>query len=59
MEVGGIFDLGFLLTRYINIDLRVVQSFTNILNKALVPEGRFQKANLLSFYTMAGICFLF
>lgn len=59
VEVGGIFDLGFLLTRYINIDLRVVQSFTNILNKALVPEGRFQKANLLSFYTMAGICFLF
>jgi hypothetical protein len=59
VEVGGVFDLGFLLTRYINVDIRVVQSFTNILNKALVPEGRFQKANLLSFYTMAGVTYLF
>ena len=59
VEVGGVFDLGFMLTRYINVDIRAVQSFTNILNKALVPEGRFQKANLLSFYTMAGITYLF
>lgn len=59
VEVGGIFDLGFMVTRYINLDIRVVQSFSNILNKALVPEGRFQKANLLSFYTMAGVTYLF
>ncbi|MCQ2055782.1 MAG: PorT family protein [Fibrobacter sp.] len=60
VEVGGIFDLGFMVTRYINLDIRVVQSFSNILNKALVPpESRFQKANLLSFYTMAGITYLF
>ena len=59
VEVGGVFDLGFMLTRYLHADIRVVQSFTNILNKALVPEGRFQKANLLSFYTMAGVTYLF
>ena len=59
VEVGGVFDLGFMVTRYINVDIRVVQSFTNVLNKALVPEGRFQKADLLSFYTMAGVSYLF
>ena len=60
VEVGGIFDIGYMLTRYINIDIRVVQSLSNCLNKALVPpESRFQKANLLSFYTMAGVTYLF
>jgi len=59
VEVGGALDIGYMLSRYINIDIRVVQSFTNLLNKALVPEGRFQNANLKTFYTSLGVNYLF
>lgn len=59
VEVGGALDIGYMLSRYINIDIRVIQSFTNLLNKALVPEGRFQNANLKTFYTSIGVNYLF
>lgn len=59
VEVGGVFDLGFIATRYINIDVRVMQSFSSLLNKTLVAETVFMDSSLLTFYVMAGITFLF
>ncbi|WP_407444070.1 outer membrane beta-barrel protein [Fibrobacter sp.] len=59
VEVGGVFDIGFIATRYINIDVRVMQSFSSLLNKTLVAETVFMDSSLLTFYVMAGITYLF
>lgn len=58
MEVGGAIDLGYMLTRYVHINIRFVQSFTNLLNKTLtVPP--FDNSNLMTFSATAGISYLF
>lgn len=59
VEVGGVIDVGFIASRYINLDIRVVQSFTSLLNKTLVAETVFMDSSLLTFYVMAGVTFLF
>ena len=60
MEVGMALEGGYMLTRNVHLNLRIVQSFTNLLNKALSSsEPSFDKSTLLTFYTNAGISFLF
>ena len=59
MEVGGAFDIGYILTRWVHIDLRVVQCFTSLLNKTLVAEEAFYDSSLNTFYTTIGVSFLF
>ena len=59
MEVGGAFDIGYLLTRWISVDLRVVQCFTSLLNKTLVAEEIFYDSSLNTFYTTVGVNFMF
>lgn len=59
MEVGGAFDIGYMLTRFVHIDLRVVQCFTSLLNEALVAEPRFYDSKLMTFNTTLGVSFLF
>lgn len=59
MEVGGVFDIGYMLTRWVHIDLRVVQCFTSLLNKTLVAEESFFDSSLRTFYTTVGVSFLF
>ena len=59
MEVGLAIQGGYMLTRNVHIDLRVVQSFTNLLNQGLTVEESFMKSTLLTFYTNVGISFLF
>ena len=59
MEVGGAFDIGYMLTRFVHIDLRVVQCFTSLLNEALVAEEMFYDSKLLTFNTTLGISVLF
>lgn len=59
MEVGGAFDVGYQLTRFVHIDLRVTQCFTSLLNDALVAEERFFDSNLLTFNTTLGVSYLF
>ncbi|MCF0223982.1 MAG: outer membrane beta-barrel protein [Fibrobacter sp.] len=59
MEVGGLFDIGYMIGRFIHFDVRVVQCFTSLLNKTLVAEEQFYESTLNTFYTTAGISFLF
>ena len=59
MEVGLAIQGGYMLTRNVHIDLRIVQSFTNLLNQGLTVEESFMKSTLLTFYTNVGISFLF
>ena len=59
MEVGGALDLGYMLTRWVHVNLRVVQCFTSLLNKTLVAEEAFYDSSLNTFYTTVGVSFLF
>jgi hypothetical protein len=59
MEVGGAFDLGYMLTRWVSVNVRVVQCFTSLLNKTLVAEEAFYDSSLNTFYTTLGMNFLF
>lgn len=59
MEVGGLLDFGYMLTRFVHIDLRVVACFTSLLNDALVAEELFYDSKLNTFYTTFGVSFLF
>lgn len=59
MEVGGVLDLGYMLTRWVSIDLRVVQCFTSLLNETLVAEEAFSDSKLNTFYTTVGVSFMF
>ena len=59
MEVGGAFDIGYMLTRWVSVDIRVVQCFTSLLNKTLVAEEAFYDSSLNTFYTTLGINFMF
>ena len=59
MEVGVAIEGGYMLTRSVHLNLRVVQSFTNLLNQGLTVEPSFTNSTLLTFYTNVGISFLF
>lgn len=59
MEVGGALDLGYMLTRNVHLNLRVVQCFTSLLNKTLVAEPSFYDSSLNTFQTTVGVSFLF
>ena len=49
MEVGGALDLGYMMTRNVHLNLRVVQCFTSLLNKTLVDEPTFYESSLNTF----------
>ena len=59
MEVGGALDIGYMLTRWVSVDVRVVQCFTSLLNKTLVAEEIFYDSSLNTFYTTLGVNFMF
>lgn len=61
MEVGGAFDIGYMITRWVHVNVRVVQCFTSLLNKTLLGEDarEFDESSLNTFYTTAGVSFLF
>ena len=59
MEVGLALEGGYMLTRNVHVNLRVVQCFTNLLNQGLTVEQSFTNSTLLTFYTNLGITFLF
>ena len=59
MEVGGALDIGYMLTRWVSVDIRVVQCFISLLNKTLVAEEAFYDSSLNTFYTTLGINFMF
>ena len=60
-ELGAAIDLGYMLTRWVQLNLRLVQGFTNLLNPTLMSAGEtaFKDSNFLTSYASIGICFLF
>ena len=58
-EIGGAFDVGFMLTRWVHFNVRVVQCFTSLLNATLNAERSFEDSSFLTFYTTAGISVMF
>ncbi|MCQ2105066.1 MAG: hypothetical protein MJZ26_04660 [Fibrobacter sp.] len=59
MEVGGALDIGYMLTRWVSVDIRAVQCFTSLLNKTLVAEETFYESSLNTFSLTAGVNFMF
>lgn len=59
VEIGGIFNLGYNITNWMAVDVRVVQSFLNLLNESNVAETSFTDAYWMSFYTTLGVAFMF
>jgi len=58
-ELGAAVDLGYMLTRWVQLNLRLVQGFTNLLNQTLNAETAFKDSNFLTSYASLGVCFLF
>ncbi|MBQ3716428.1 MAG: hypothetical protein IJM92_07315 [Fibrobacter sp.] len=58
-EVGGAIDLGYMFSRYVHLNIRVVQCFTNMLIPARTYQPEFRESTLLTFYTTAGINIFF
>ena len=48
-----------MLTRWVQLNIRLVQGFTNLLNQTLNAERSFKDSNFLTSYASVGICFLF
>ena len=59
MEAGLAIEGGYMLTRNIHLNLRIVQCFTNLLNQGLTVEPSCTNSTLLTFYTNVGVSFLF
>lgn len=60
VEVGGALDLGYMVSRYVHLNIRVVQCFTSLLNQTLSdPKRGFRDSSLLTFYATGGISIFF
>ena len=55
-ELGAAVDLGYMLTRWVQLNIRLVQGFTNLLNQTLNAEASFKDSNFLTSYASVGIC---
>lgn len=60
-ELGAALDIGYMLTRWVQVNIRAVQGFTNLLNPTLASGGekKFADANFLTTYVQAGVSMLF
>ena len=59
VELGGVFNVGYAISRWLIADIRVVQCFTNLLNEDAIAESSLSKAHLYTFYTSLGLTFVF
>jgi len=59
MEVGAALDVGYMLSRWVSMDIRAVQCFTSLLNKTLNSEPTFEDSSLNTFYVSVGMSFMF
>lgn len=58
-EIGGALDIGYMFSRYVSVNIRVVQSFTNLLINARCSQKEFMDSSFLTFYTTGGINIFF
>ena len=59
VELGGVFNVGYAINRWLIADIRVVQCFTNLLNEDAIAESSLSKAHLYTFYTSLSLTFVF
>lgn len=59
VEVGGALDFGYMFSRYVHLNIRVVQCFTSLLNQTLVAQKEFMDSTFLTFNLSAGINIFF
>ena len=60
-EMGAALDLGYMVTRWVQLDVRIMQGLTNLLDKILISGGEnaFRESNFLTTYATVGLTFLF
>lgn len=58
VEVGGLFDIGYVVNRWLVVDLRVVQNFTNLLDLDLIAESALMNSKLYTMHISLGATFL-
>ena len=60
-EMGTALDLGYMVTRWVQMNIRIVQGFTNLLDKILISGGEtaFRESNFLTTYATLGFTVLF
>jgi hypothetical protein len=58
VEIGGLFDLGYVVNRWFMVDVRVVQNFTNLLDLDLIAESTLMHSKLYTMHVTLGVTFL-
>ena len=60
-EMGAALDFGYMVTRWVQLDVRIMQGLTNLLDKILISGGEnaFRESNFLTTYATVGLTFLF
>ena len=58
VEVGGLFDLGYTVNRWLVMDLRIVQNFTNMLDLDLIAESALMHSKLYTMHITLGATLL-
>ena len=58
VEIGGLFDIGYIVNRNFMVDLRVVQNFTNLLDLDLIAESTLMHSKLYTMHVTLGVSFL-
>lgn len=58
VELGGLFDIGYVVNRWIVVDLRFVQNFTNMLDLDLIAESPIMHSKLYTMHASLGVTIL-
>ncbi|WP_298767718.1 porin family protein [uncultured Fibrobacter sp.] len=58
VEIGGLFDIGYTINRWLIVDIRVIQNFTNLLDQDLIAESALTRTKLYTMHVTAGITLL-
>lgn len=57
VELGGLIDIGYPITRWMIVDLRIVQNFTNMLDMDYIAESKIMGSKLYTLHTTLGLFF--
>ncbi len=58
VEIGGLVDIGYVVNRWLVLDLRVVQNFTNLLDLDLMAESTLMHSKLYTMHVTFGATLL-
>ncbi|PWJ63520.1 Outer membrane protein beta-barrel domain-containing protein [Fibrobacter sp. UWB15] len=58
VEIGGLFDIGYVVNRWLVLDLRAVQNLTNLLDLDLIAESTLMHSKLYTMHITLGATLL-